>query len=254
MDGIAKALGIDAKDPQAWKTVHHKDVASRGGRGLLKRYRGSLFEALRDIYPAFRELQLRDLRQEMPRNYWHDRSASRDFLDRAAHSLGVGSRADWQKVSSRQVQALPGGHSLLRRYNGSLYAALRDVYGEEWAAATGAEEIYGCRSRVPRNYWNEEEHIREFVERLRKECSVQSKEDWYRVSRRQFEELNGGGLIQKYPLGKLLHIAYPKETWDVARLSSSLGKRSAQRLLATAAAQLLAGCEPVQSHELTEIV
>lgn len=244
MDDIAKALGINAEDPSAWRNVHHKDIAGRGGRGLLKRYRGSLFEALVDIYPSFKGLQILDLRRDMPRNYWAQPSARRAFLDHAAATLGVKSRSDWQTVTTRQLQEIRGSHSLLRWYNSSLLAALKDVYGEEWRASGGpADEIYACRSRVPRNYWDEEEHVKSFVEKIRIACSVQNKEDWYRVSRQQVKDLGGGGLIQKYDLGELLCIAYPRDDWDEDRLRSRLGKRSSQRSLASAA-RLLLGIEP----------
>jgi len=227
-DRVAEKYGVKTADD--WKRVRNKDVAAMGGAPVLARY-GSFAEALRGIYPEL-ELDESSCRAQMPRGYWKSLENRKAFVSLLAERMGVKRASDWKRVRYSDVRALPGGRGLLGHYP-SLYDALRECWLTEGDKEREGEEfdVFDMRDTVPQGHWESKENVRKFVERLRKELAVEDKEDWYRVSWEQVQKLGGARMLaKKFYLVDALRLAYPNETWDSERFSSTK-KRATQRQL-----------------------
>lgn len=225
MEAVAAAKGFKASEAHRWQQVTIKDVDAMGGGAMLrKRYNGSVFAALQDLFPEL-EASMRETRRKLPHRFWVSADNRRSFMDSLAEKHGIACMEDWKSVRTTDVTALGGG-PLLNRYR-SFFALLQDIYpdgygGQEWS-------LFACRDRVPQGHWQSRAGIVDFVERASRELNLVTAEDWYRVSFTQLTSVQGGaGLLRKMRLFDILTLAMPKEHWDEAKLASSC-KKAVQR-------------------------
>lgn len=227
MEAVAAAKGFQVSEVHRWREVAVKDLEALGGGPMLRRrYNGSIYAALIDLFPEI-EFNIRETRRKLPNRFWASPENRRHFMDDLARRHGVARMGDWKKVSTTDVAAM-GGAGLLNRHK-SFFALLQETYpegykGEEW-------EVFACRDHVPHGHWRSLPSVVEFVERASRELGLATAEDWYRVSVVQLSSVPGGaGLLTQMSLFQILSLARPKEVWDETRLASS-GKKSTQRSL-----------------------
>ena len=227
MEAVAAAKGFLATDARKWRQVTVKDVDALGGGSMLrKRYNGSIFAALQDLFPEM-EISMRETRRKLSHRYWTSEENRRAFMDELARCHGVVSMEDWRDVSTSDVKAMGGG-PLLTRFK-SFFSLLQNTYPEGYGGQPW--ELFSCRDRVPQGHWQSRNGIIDFVERASRELNLVSPEDWYRVSLAQLASVKGGpGLLRQMKLSDILTLARPREDWDEARLASS-SKKSMQNSL-----------------------
>lgn len=243
LEDVARHMGIQS--PEDWGKVSSKDIVRFGGASLLRRFSSPLAAAI----DSFSEMDFSGVRpKRTPRVTWESRAQRRAFMDRVAERYNVKSQEDWQRVRAEDIRSL-GGTGLLSRFP-SMFALLRDTYGAE----SGTEDEHQswdpllCRSRVPRNYWAQEENIRDFLERAKEKLQIKEKEDWYRISYKQLSSLGGGTLFTRGRFVDALRAAYPEEEWDERALQNS-AKKSSQRQLHLVAKQFFPSHRIVEDHK-----
>lgn len=103
------------------------------------------------------------------------------------------------------------------------------------------------RIRVPRNFWENQENVFQFMEKIKEEFRIESEEDWYRISLAQIKAREGKGLLKKYShsLLRLLQVAYPNQTWNLEK-TIRRDKRSVQRWLFLKVEELFVGYEIIE--------
>jgi hypothetical protein len=52
--------------------------------------------------------------------------------------------------------------------------------------------------RQPRSYWTQPDHLRKALENLGRELGIQKREDWYAISRRDFEKTDTMHLLTPF--------------------------------------------------------
>lgn len=67
----------------------------------------------------------------MPPLFWESKENERRFLDEVATKYNLESVSDWRKVTASLIKKC-GGQGLLKKYKGSLAAALKRNYPGEW--------------------------------------------------------------------------------------------------------------------------
>jgi len=211
-------------EPRDWRRVKNEDVKQEaGGSSLLAKYNGSFWALLQDTLPESKEWSEEQCRATVSKGYWDSLERRRAFFGRLAEKKGVRTAKDWASVTTADILE-EGGGGLLGRY-GNIHLALADIYGEgkDW-------DVRLCRPSVPGSYWDDDKNVAAFLYEVQKKLSIKSKEDWYRVSRRQLLEHKASGLLSKMTLCQALAIAFPNERWneDELRIAS---KRSTQRAL-----------------------
>lgn len=101
------------------------------------------------------------------------------------------------------------GSWLLIKYNNSLQALLSAVFPDyEW--------LPWKFDQCPRNYWNNVENQRRFVDWVGNQLGVKEMSDWYKYTLQQFTSFGSSGLIYNHynsSLYLLLSSIYPNYEW-----------------------------------------
>lgn len=108
-----------------------------------------------------------------------------------AERMGVKTVEDWKRVSHKDVQAVPGGATLLRMHSYSLVEALRDAFPEQHFDATL------CRPTLPRRYWESPENAKKFMDGLAEAHGIREAGDWRRIGPLHLVEAGGSGLLRR---------------------------------------------------------
>lgn len=123
------------------------------------------------------------------RRRWDTYERRREFLLEVGRRLGA-EGPGWARVRTAQVRALGGG-GLLRRYNGSLAAAVRELLPEQ--------ECQGLLApRKPHGYWRETGRARAFLEQLAEEKGVRCAADWASITTEDVRKAGGSALLRQY--------------------------------------------------------
>ena len=184
MDSIGKKLGINCLSD--WEKVNFKDITSVGGKRILKRY-SSLFDALSSIYPEHDWQLFGD--RKLPSGFWKEIYNQKAFLNWFATKNNIKSFEDWGVVTNSMI-CEAGGRSLFTIYT-TLFNALVTVFPEKkW-------DVFNFQ-KLPAGYWESEENIIGFLERLKVEYSIKNDEDWYRISRKQVIKVGGNSLLVQF--------------------------------------------------------
>lgn len=137
------------------------------------------------------------------RRRWDTRERRREFLLEVGARLGA-EGAGWARVRTAQVIA-QGGGGLLKRYKGSLAAAVADLLPEQ--------ETRGLLApRKPHGYWREAGRARAFLEQLAADKGVRNPADWAKVSAEDVRKAGGSALLRRhsYSLTALLAAELPE--------------------------------------------
>lgn len=138
LDMLAKRKGVECVGD--WRRVSTSDVRDAGGTGLLSYY-GSFVDALKDSYEEHREhwseSDASTWRNKSPNGHWEEEGNVCAFMERAKQHLLIREDSDWQRVSTVQLQALPGGRTVLEKM--SLVDALTTAFpGKDWKKRLGS--------------------------------------------------------------------------------------------------------------------
>eukprot|EP00011_Vannellida_sp_DIVA3-517-6-12_P009269 CAMPEP_0114607278 /NCGR_PEP_ID=MMETSP0168-20121206/1987_1 /TAXON_ID=95228 ORGANISM="Vannella sp., Strain DIVA3 517/6/12" /NCGR_SAMPLE_ID=MMETSP0168 /ASSEMBLY_ACC=CAM_ASM_000044 /LENGTH=390 /DNA_ID=CAMNT_0001818153 /DNA_START=1 /DNA_END=1171 /DNA_ORIENTATION=- len=128
MEEVASEHGV--KEARDWQKVTTADVVAMGGSSLLTEYGWSMATLLKEVVFGGQVLDLSDVRPVLPNGYWSSVENRKRFLERFAAERGLHSPADWQSISSADVEE-EGGRGLLS--GRSLLSELRAAFGEEYS-------------------------------------------------------------------------------------------------------------------------
>lgn len=229
-DSVAAELNI--LSPADWKRVTTRKIDAMKGAGLLQKFQGSLKRALEDAYPG---VDWMEHRPHKPAGHWQSRDNRKAFFDSLAKKLNIERLEDWGRVTREEV-ALHGGGALLTTQYPSLFHALADNYPAFSASA------FRFMKQLPRDYWDCDQRVLDFVQFAEPLLNVSTPDDWYRVSYHQIAALSGGsGILTRRGRLEMLRVAYPSVDWREEGLMDGK-KRSAQYGLVLALSELFTGC------------
>jgi hypothetical protein len=198
-------LGV--KELDDWYTVKTKKIVSELSF-INKHYNGSLYSALKKLYPQHNWDPSRFSR--VPNGCW-TKSVQREALERFGKQIGIIELDDWHSVASKHAS---NELTFIKNYyNGSLYRALKTLYPQHhWN-----KDCFSAGVQL----WTNENTQREALEKLgREKLGVQQLDDWYSVSTAVVtRELS---FINNYYKGSLcdaLMKLYPQHNWDPFRFS-----------------------------------
>eukprot|EP01125_Pyxidicula_operculata_P008535 TRINITY_DN2859_c0_g3_i4.p2 TRINITY_DN2859_c0_g3~~TRINITY_DN2859_c0_g3_i4.p2 ORF type:complete len:333 (-),score=32.63 TRINITY_DN2859_c0_g3_i4:27-1025(-) len=126
---IETKLGIS--EPSMWYHFTSKRVfiENDGGGILIKHYKGSPYELLKDLYPDFKWEPRRF--NKAPHSYWKNEENVKESILSLSTSLKIKNLDDWYRVSAKQLHHL-GVAGLVNEY-GSLYKPLKIAYPQhDW--------------------------------------------------------------------------------------------------------------------------
>eukprot|EP01124_Arcella_intermedia_P001397 TRINITY_DN10759_c0_g1_i2.p1 TRINITY_DN10759_c0_g1~~TRINITY_DN10759_c0_g1_i2.p1 ORF type:complete len:347 (-),score=73.81 TRINITY_DN10759_c0_g1_i2:776-1681(-) len=129
----------------------------------------------------------------------------------------------WYSVTSKDFNSNYGG-GFLKKHKLSPYQALKSVFPSyEWKP--------WLFHQVPRNFWENENNLREAMKDIANRLHVHHLDEWYRISRKELMKVDGVTIWNKYGnLGPALLKAFPDHCWDLSAFTSN-NKKSRQRWL-----------------------
>jgi hypothetical protein len=181
----------------------------RGASSLLQvEYRGSLTKALANIYPDYPWQIWRF--EQVPKGFWNDMKNQRDFLNWFGKEMGILQQSDWYRIRVTDF-AQRRGIDLLHMYRHFIGKMLEAIFPEfHW-------QMWRFE-RVPKNFWDKEDHVKEYLTWLADKLQIEILEDWHKISREQLQPFKTVSLLMKYGgLIPLLAKHFPSNNWDLPR-------------------------------------
>ena len=187
-----------------WYSVQGSQIKKFGGTSLLNIYNGSVSKILSTVYENY-EWDLAKFNQ-FPLHHWSSIDNQRGHMEIMYRSLSLCCFNDWYSVTLEQLRLNKGG-SLLRKYNSSLYHLFQNIYPNyPW-------EVHLFK-RVPKNWWKNSAHLRNYLDQISHSFGIKKIEDWYSISYKQFKDKGGWGansILEHYSnIFCALTVAYPE--------------------------------------------
>lgn len=192
-----------------WYKIRHEFIRQDHGAGLSFAYWNS--SAIVGVKECFPQYDWKDwLFAWAPRAFWKNQENHRPYMEWLGERLGYERRSDWYQVKQDDFPA-NHGNGLIRCYNGSPTALLRDLFPRtQWN-----EWMF---SRVPFGFWDDPENRKRYVTWLGKQLGFRCPTDWYRIRSEDFKNNYGGSLICSYKSHfDLLEECLPELDWESMR-------------------------------------
>ena len=208
MDWLAEELGFRKKSD--WYKIKYKDFQDYNGSTLMNYYK-NIYELLKSIYPTYDWFFFKFSMV----NLWDEYKYQIEYIEWLGKKLGYSKLDDWYNINI-EIFKDNYGSGLLSKYNSSPYQLLSSIYPEyKW--------LFWKFSRSPNNHWNIKENQLQYMNSLQKILGYHKIDDLYKVTKNDFEENSGIGLLSKYnnsPYQLLLSI-YPEYEWFFWKFSHS---------------------------------
>lgn len=206
-DRVADHLGL--KKPEDWYTVNQSQVYECGGISLLlTKYGASLPKALITVYPNVPWKVW--LFRHHPHGMWNELSTRKQYFDWLGEQLGIKNLEEWYNVTKATVISHHGtgimAHYGRPKYTDTVCAAVCDVYPQHKWLPWKFEVL-------PYNFWDNSEHITQYLDWLGEQLGINKLEDWYKHKDHVGIEL---AILPKRfhrSLSTALQEAYPQHKW-----------------------------------------
>lgn len=203
-------------------TDHFKQ--NRGSSVLLHCWKGSAVRAVMQTFPEHDWYEWRFV--SCPRGFWKDRRNHRRYMEWLGRQIGVEHPEDWYQVTNADFRKHKGGAFLLE-YDSTVSAAIvacfPEVRWQEWK--------FG---RTPKGFWEKRRNRVRYLKWLGQELGFRRMQDWYSLTREDFETHCGNQLIKYYhgsPLAAVLD-CFPARNWQewkFARVPVAFWKKKRNR-------------------------
>ena len=232
------SCSLNYKIPDDLDKISDKNVRDFGGRQLLRQY-SSWFELCKTLYPDY-EWNI-FVFSKKPRKFWDSKKNQKLFFSFVLKTLSLHSINELSKIDVKQIREL-GGSSILGKYS-SYHNVLTTLYPNyNWEF-----------SKKPRGYWENIDHVKQFMEIVKKEFNIKNFEDWYRISYSQICNLGGEGLLKTYgSLYEILKLIFPDFNW-VKNEIKKRDKKSTQWLLFLQISKLFPDVEVIEEYDHQEM-
>jgi hypothetical protein len=188
-----------------WYKINGDDIKKNGALGLLTRFSG-ICNLLNYVYKdkyTFLPWKF----NQVPPGFWEVKEIHKIYLEWLCKKLNYTSNEDKYKLSYKDFEDNYGISLLVGYYNSSPSLILSSLYPEyNW--------IPWKFTQVPKNFWNDTNNHKLYIEWLYKELNFNCMEDWYTISMEKFGVYSGNGIIRIYgTYFKLLKFVYPDYDW-----------------------------------------
>lgn len=154
---------------------------------------------------------------ELHGNVIADATETLKWLNKLAEKLNVLKLDDWYTVTKQQLSEAGAQTFLDNNYQGSLAAALQHVYpNTEWMFWR-----FNSRGVLPKDYWNNPKHQRNFFEFISSQLGVKSMDEWYAVNSKDVQHKDFQHIMKLYneSLVQALNSIFPEFPWQPHKFS-----------------------------------
>jgi hypothetical protein len=220
---LGKRLGFRTLDDfYKIKTEHFKQ--NRGSGALLYCWQSSAVIAVTETFPDHDWKEW--LFVSCPRSFWKDVRNHTRYMNWLAEECQIQKPEDWYRINNDDFRQHKGGAFLLH-YQSSISNAVKQHVPSfkfnEWMFA-----------KTPKGFWNDHKNRVRYVKWLGQKLGIKTKQQWYDITRKDFEENHGNQLIKCYdgsPLGVVMDCVrnYKWEEWRFARVPVGFWKKKSNR-------------------------
>ena len=187
MEWLGNKLGYTSMED--WYKVNQKDFVDNYGATLLSRKYNGLLQCLKSIFPNYEWLPWKFTNSL--KGFWDNIENQKAYMKWLGNKLGYTCMEDWYKISTKDFQYNYGNGLCFSKYNGSAIQTVKVLFPNyEW--------LSWKFSHVPQGYWADIKNQKEYMEWLEKKLGYTSTEDWYKISKQDFVDNYGAGLLNKY--------------------------------------------------------
>ncbi len=186
---LGEQLGYQADDD--WYQLTARDFAHYHGEELLRDYyRDSLLAALQECFPGHGWHEW--LFEIVPQSLWDDPDNRRRYMQWLGEQRGYRTTDDWYQLTEQDFRQHHGKELLRDYYDNSPIAAVRELWpGQNWQA-------WRFRRQDANVFWKDVDLRREYLTWLGEQLGYYVPDDWYHISKDDFDAHNGGDLFSNY--------------------------------------------------------
>ncbi len=190
-----------------WYNIKQSDFVNNHGGNLLGKYfHNSPIRILRHVFPEYEWLPW--LFNMAPLHTWNDDSTIKSYMIWLGQKLNYNKMEDWYNISQDCFYNNHGIGLLSNCFKDSPIQLLRHVF-------TDYEWLPWLLKSAPRNTWNDNNTIKDYMTWLGQRLNYTKMEDWYNISQNDFQIHNGGGLLPRFNSSSIqvLQHVYPDYEW-----------------------------------------
>jgi hypothetical protein len=186
------AIEIGIERPEDWYRVSRKKFKENRLWGMLShQYSSSVFNLVNDIYPKIDWKPW--LFEKAPNALWNDEGNWNEYLDWFEEKMEIIEPTDWYRVTRHDFVRLRGGALLSSKFSGS----------PQQVALYRNPEFPWKRWRfqqVADGYWENPDNCKQYLDYLAEIMEIKKVKDWYKITRKHFEDNEGGGILASFNL------------------------------------------------------
>jgi hypothetical protein len=172
-----------------WYKLEQKDFFDYSGRGLYSYYNCYTLKILEDTYPNIEWYGW--LFRLTPNGFWNDLENQKKYMKWLENKLSIKTLDDWYNYDGKIIEDNHGIGLIANQYNSSLHKLLYSLYPEY-------KFILYKFKIAPHKYWMNKENIINYLNDLYNYKKFTNIEDWYKITRNDFVEYYGNGLLDRY--------------------------------------------------------
>ena len=174
---------LHLETPNDWNLLTVKQIRENGGNNLLNSL--SLYEIKCLGCPEGKESFSKP---NKPSGYWNKLCNIKEFLEEFRNHMNLKSPEDWNLITSKQIR-IHGGSMLLQKYS---------LYELKCIACPEGKYLFSDSKHKSSSYWNNDNNIQLFIQKLKDKYNIKSENDWKRISKTQIRSAGGSGLLAKH--------------------------------------------------------
>ena len=185
LDNLKDKLNL--KTPEDWNLLTQKQIKSFGGSSLLIKY--NMKEIKLMGCPEGIELFDKENKRVKSSGYWNNPENILNFIHNELKTeLNLNTIENWNSLTAKQVQSI-GGSRLFK------YFSLFEI--KCIGCPDGILKYTKPVLRKSHDYWEKQENIDDFIDKLKQKLNVNTSEDWKRISNDQILSYGGNEFLAK---------------------------------------------------------
>ena len=148
--------------------------------------------------------------KKLPNGYWQNKKNQKEYMEWIKQKLGYTTIEDWYKISWKYLLN-NNGSGILKNYNGSPIQLVTSIYPNyNWSTWKFHQ--------VPRGYWKDIKHQKDYMDWLGKKLGYTMMDDWYKINQKDIYNNYGNGLLTTHYNGSpynMFMTIYPNYNWLV---------------------------------------
>ena len=186
---------FNLQTPEDWNSLTASQIQNNGGGTIINKY--SMYDlkcmGCSEGYSIYNKRQTS--------GYWNDMKNIYQFLEEIKIKYNLNNVDDWNSLTIKQIIS-HGGNSLLTKF--SMYDLKCMGYSE------GKVKFVKPIQSKPAGYWENEQNILRFLEKIKQIYNLQTSDDWNSITQKQIKFNGGGRLLNKFSLYDLKCLGFPE--------------------------------------------